>query len=68
MSFLIKAPPDPEPGKTLERELLKREAHLRPKLLEAAERAAKERGDLEMLRAVKQYQEMSREIHPRPLS
>ena len=59
------APVDPEPGKTLERELLKREPHLRPMLLEAAERAAKERGDLEILRAVKQYREMSREIHPK---
>ena len=34
-------------------------------LLEAAERVAKERGDLEILRAVKQYREMSREIHPK---
>ena len=49
----------------MERGLLKREAHLRPMLLEAAERAAKERGDLEMLRAVKQYREMSRAIHPK---
>lgn len=68
MTFLIRAPLDPEPGKTMERELLKREPHLRPMLLEAAERAAKERGDLEMLRAVRQYREMSRAIRPKPLS
>ena len=33
--------------------------------LEAAERRGQGTGDLEMIRAVKQYREMSREIHPK---
>jgi hypothetical protein len=53
--------PVKNPGKILEEELLARPAHLRPGLLELAERHAKEKGDFEMARAVKQYRDKSRE-------
>ena len=60
--FDAKLPPVKNPGKVLEQELLARPAHLRPRLLELAERHAKETGDFEMARAVKQYRDKSREI------
>ena len=49
-------------GKILEQELLARPAHLRPRLLELAERHAKETGDFDMARAVKEYRDKSRDF------
>ena len=59
-----KLPPVKDPGKVMEEALQAREPHLRPMLLQAAERHAKETGDFEMMRAVKEYRDKSREIHP----
>ena len=60
--------PVKNPGKILEQELLARPAHLRPRLLELAERHAKETGDFDMARAVKEYRDKSREIRPRSIT
>lgn len=60
-SSTMNSRPVKNPGKILEEELLARPAHLRPGLLELAERHAKEKGDFEMARAVKQYRDKSRE-------
>ena len=54
--------PVKNPGKILEEELLARPAHLRPGLLDLADRHAKAKGDFEMARAVKQYRDKSKEI------
>jgi hypothetical protein len=56
---------DPEPGKTLEKHLLELEPSDRPKALQVLARTARETGDLEMERAIRQYREMSRRISPK---
>src|ERR1700722_6731287 len=53
------------PGRILEERLLAREPHLRPHLLKRLERQAKELGDLETMRAIKEYREASRQISPK---
>jgi hypothetical protein len=52
------------PGKVLEEALLAKEPHERPAMLERVERGARQEGDLEVLRAIKQYREMSRQLGP----
>ena len=55
--------PVKNPGRILEQELLAKPAHLRPGLLVLVERHAKENGDFDMARAVKEYRDKSREIN-----
>ena len=54
------------PGQVLKDVLLELAPEDRPKMLQSLERRAKETSDLEFLRAIKQYREMSREIRPKP--
>jgi hypothetical protein len=58
----MKKRPVRDPGRVMAEALQAREPHLRPMLLEAAERHAKETGDFDMARAVKEYRDKSREI------
>ncbi len=58
----MKIPVAHNPGKVIEEALLARNPQDRPRLLAHLERRAKELGDLEIMRGIKEYREASRKV------